>query len=368
MLKIVLWTLAGVVVLDVVIAVVFAACAAGYRYRGLRQLRHLEAMWHAEPQHTSSYPWAGRRVRRRRVIAPVVLGTVILAGTAMANEGARDVVGSALDTLATHLGIGPDRQTVVAAPVSENAAGALHDHRQRGELERSNPGVVQRTHAQAQAAPTDPPLDDATTTDQAGVAPTGGPSMLTATPTSASTIELAWSNTAGESAYRVERSSNGERAGWAPVTTLGQNVTGFTDSALSAATTYFYRVVAVRDGVDSVPSAVASATTILDPPATPTLTAQALSSSEIALSWGDVATETGYRIERSDDGGTGWITVGTAGQDVTSFTDAGLNPGTGYAYRVIAINAGGESVPSTPAFTTSMTVVDPGTPVEPSAS
>ena len=191
--------------------------------------------------------------------------------------------------------------------------------------------------------------------------------MLTATPTSASTIELAWSNTAGESAYRVERSSNGERAGWAPVTTMGQNVTGFTDSALSAATTYFYRVVAVRDGWTRClrrsprprPSSIRLRRRLL--------TAQALSSSEIALSWGDVATETGYRIERSDDGGTGWITIGTAGQDVTSFTDAGLNPGAGYAYRVIAITAGGESVPSTPAFTTT-TPADAGTPVEPSAS
>ena len=205
-----MWTLAGIVMLDIVIAGVFAACAAGYRYRGLRQLRHLEAMWHGEPQHASSYPWAGRRVRRRRVIAPVLLGTVILAGTAMANEGARDVVGSALDTLATRLGIGPDRQvTVVAEPVSEGAAGPLREHSQSGVPERSNPGVVQRTHAQSQPAQTGPPFDDPTTTDQAGVAPTGGPSMLTATPTSASTIELAWSNTAGESAYRVERSTNG---------------------------------------------------------------------------------------------------------------------------------------------------------------
>ena len=110
-------------------------------------------------------------------------------------------------------------------------------------------------------------------------------------------------------------------------------------------------MIAVRDGVDSLPSAVASATTILDPPATPPLSVQA-HSTEIDLTWTDVATETGYRIERSDDGGTGWATVGTAGQDVTSFTDAGLTPGTGYAYRVIALNAGGESVPSTPAFTT----------------
>jgi hypothetical protein len=366
-LRIVLWTLAGLVALDVVIAGVFAACAAGYRYRGLRQLRHLEAMWHAEPQHASSYPWVGRRVRRRRVIAPVVLATMVVAGTAMANPG--DVVGSALNTLATRLGIGPDRQvTVVAAPVSKDAAGPLREHRQGSVPERSNPGADQRAHAQSQSTPTDPPLDDPTTTDQVGVAPTGGPSMLTATPTSASSIELAWSNTAGESAYRVERSTNGGGASWAPVTITGQNVTGFRDSALSAATTYFYRVIAIRDGVDSVPSAVASATTIVDPPATPALlTAQALSSSEIALSWGDVATETGYRIERSDDGGTGWITIGTAGQDVTSFTDTGLVPGTGYAYRVIAINAGGESVPSTPAFTTT-NPADAGTPIEPSAS
>ena len=144
-------------------------------------------------------------------------------------------------------------------------------------------------------------------------------------------------------------------------------MTGITDSALSAATTYFYRVIAVRDGVDSVPSAVASATTILDPPATPPSLSVQAHSTEIALMWTDVATETGYRIERSDDGGTGWVTVGTAGQDVTSFTDAGLTPGTGYAYRVIAVNAGGESIPSTPAFTTT-TIADAGTPVEPSAS
>lgn len=365
-----MWTLAGLVVLDVVIAGVFAACAAGYRYRGLRQLRHLEAMWHAEPHPASSYPWVGRRVRRRRVIAPVVLATMVVAGTAMANPG--DVVGSALNTLATHLGIGPDRQiTAEAAPVSEDASAPLREHRQGSVPEPSNPGADQRAHAQSQSTPTDPPLDDPTTTDQAGVAPTGGPSMLTATPLSASSIELAWSNTAGESSYRLERSTEGGASGWTQVTIIGQNVTGFTDSALSAATTYFYRVIAVRGGVDSVPSAVASATTTLDPPAMPfSLFAQASSASEIVLTWSDVATETGYRIERSDDGGTGWATIGTAGEDVTSFTDTGLAPGTGYAYRVIAINAGGESVPSTPAFTTTISA-DAGTPVapvEPSAS
>ena len=80
-------------------------------------------------------------VRRRRVIAPVVLASVILAGTAMANQEARHVVGSALNSLASRLGIGPDRQvTVVAAPVSEDAAGPLREHSQVGDPEELEPG------------------------------------------------------------------------------------------------------------------------------------------------------------------------------------------------------------------------------------
>ena len=118
----------------------------------------------------------------------------------------------------------------MAEPVSEDAAGPLREHSQSGVPERSNPGAINAPMRNRSRRRRIPPFDDPTTTDQAGVAPTGGPSMLTATPTSASTIELAWSNTAGESAYRVERSTNGGGSGWVQVTTIGQNVTGFTDS------------------------------------------------------------------------------------------------------------------------------------------
>ena len=83
------------------------------------------------------------------------------------------------------------------------------------------------------------------------------------------------------------------------------------------------------------------------PPGAPAnLTATAVSTSRIDLSWNDVATETGYRVERSANGTSGWAQVGTTGQNVTSYADTGLSSATTYFYRVIATNAGGDSPPS----------------------
>jgi hypothetical protein len=62
--------------------------------------------------------------------------------------------------------------------------------------------------------------------------------------------------------------------------------------------------------------------------------------------WTDIDGELGYRIERSADGLTGWVGIGTTGQDVTAFTDSGLTAATTYSYRVIAVGADGESPPS----------------------
>ena len=71
--------------------------------------------------------------------------------------------------------------------------------------------------------------------------------------------------------------------------------------------------------------------------------------------------ETGYRIERSADGTSGWTTIATTGQDVTTYTDAGLSSGTTYFYRLFAVNVGGESPPSNESSATTATdqVQDP---------
>lgn len=74
------------------------------------------------------------------------------------------------------------------------------------------------------------------------------------------------------------------------------------------------------------------------PPAAPTnLTASAISSSEIDLSWQDNSSdETGFQIERSTDG-TNFTPIAVVGPNVTSYANKVLNPGTLYYYKVNAI-------------------------------
>jgi large repetitive protein len=105
---------------------------------------------------------------------------------------------------------------------------------------------------------------------------------------------------------------------------------------------------------DSPPSQVVSATTAIDPPSAPSITTVISSSSQIDLSWNDVATATGYRVERSSDGATGWAPVATLGQDGTTYSDTGLSAGTTYSYRVFATNAAGDSPPSQVVSATTM--------------
>jgi subtilisin family serine protease len=98
------------------------------------------------------------------------------------------------------------------------------------------------------------------------------------------------------------------------------------------------------------------------PPETATgLTGTAVSSSEIDLSWTDVSGETGYKVQRSADGTSGWTQIGTTGQDVATYADTGLAAETTFFYRVLATNTGGDSAPSTVASATTKADASPPT-------
>lgn len=86
------------------------------------------------------------------------------------------------------------------------------------------------------------------------------------------------------------------------------------------------------------------------PPAPTSLAASAPNASQISLTWSASSGATGYQVQRSPDGGTGWMQVGTS--STTSFTDSGLIPSTTYFYRVLATNPPGLSGPSNVASAT----------------
>ena len=81
------------------------------------------------------------------------------------------------------------------------------------------------------------------------------------------------------------------------------------------------------------------------PPATTNVVAEAISATEVTISWTAVPVTQTYFVQRSPDN-SAWTNAGTATPPDTSFTDSGLTADTGYVYRVFVFNAGGLSAAS----------------------
>jgi len=187
------------------------------------------------------------------------------------------------------------------------------------------------------------------------VAPTT-PAGVTAVASSPSSINVSWTASADNVAvrgYAVYRDGAGS-----PLLPLLGTVTTFQDTGLSPNTTHSYRVAAYDEaGNFSAQSSPASATTPAPdttPPSNPTgLTASAISSAQINLSWtssSDNVGVTGYRVFR--DGAL----VATLG-DVISYQNTGLTANTAYAYYVVAFDAAGNT--SGPSATANATTLAP---------
>jgi hypothetical protein len=176
------------------------------------------------------------------------------------------------------------------------------------------------------------------------------PTNLTAV-ASGNLVHLQWAdNATKETSYLVQRSSDGGVT-WADLATLPVDSISDEDGSVTAGSSYSYRVQAIGSGVISDFSNIATVT--IRPDAPSGLTATAVSSSRIDLSWNDVAGETGFKVDRSADG-VNWSQVATTAQNVTTYQDLGLNASTSYSYRVRAMNAGGDSDTSNVAVATTL--------------
>jgi phosphatidylserine/phosphatidylglycerophosphate/cardiolipin synthase-like enzyme len=93
------------------------------------------------------------------------------------------------------------------------------------------------------------------------------------------------------------------------------------------------------------------------PPAPTGLAGTAVTTAEVDLTWNDVDGEEGYKIERKLSSSSTWAQIGTTAPNDTTFSDvnSGLQPATGYNYRVRAYTTAGNSP-----YSNTITVTTPG--------
>jgi hypothetical protein len=169
------------------------------------------------------------------------------------------------------------------------------------------------------------------------------PSGLVVSSATANSVTLGWAdNATNETGYQIERAQGGGSFG--TLASLGINATSHVDPTVSPTTMYSYRVRAVNAVGPSGYSNTVSVTTPGVPPSPPSsLSATAVSTSQINLAWTDgSANETGFKIERSQYG-TKFVQIAAVGANATTYANTGLANNRVYYYRVRATNLNGDS-------------------------
>jgi hypothetical protein len=164
------------------------------------------------------------------------------------------------------------------------------------------------------------------------------PTNLEATSISESQIKLTWTdNSTNETGFKIYRKKGS--GSWILLATKGVDAvshTNWTAAGNTTTTTYSYYIQACNGNGCSPKTNWAIV------PHMPTeLTATAVRSGRIALTWADNSTnETGFQIYRKlgtcESSMTFWERIKTTAPNITSYVNTGLTSGTTYSYRVRA--------------------------------
>ena len=149
-------------------------------------------------------------------------------------------------------------------------------------------------------------------------------------------IETSWQAVNGATYYRLSRSESTDTDTYTEIY-AGANI-NYTDSQVTAGTTYYYTLQACLNSDASscsAQSADSNATASLIVPAVPAAPVVTLqSTSTIDISWQTVSDATLYRLFRSVSANSGFTPIETTAN--TSFTDSQLTAGTTYYYTIAA--------------------------------
>lgn len=168
------------------------------------------------------------------------------------------------------------------------------------------------------------------------------PLNLRATLVSDQRMDLAWDDTStGETNFELEKAVSG--GGFSQIAQPAANATSYSDSSVTAETSYQYRVRAVNSAGNSGWSNTLTVATA--PPVATNLTATALTARSVRVAWTDNSVaETGFEVERgAGSPGTGFSSVATQPANSTSYVDSAVLPDRTYSYRVRVAGAGGKS-------------------------
>lgn len=174
------------------------------------------------------------------------------------------------------------------------------------------------------------------------VSAANGVIMQTRTSTGATAVSTAGPALAAPYWVKLVRAGN-VFTGYSSPDGMNWTLIGTTTIAMTGPILVGLPTTAANDGI--LAAATIDSVTLTALPAVPSgLVATATSSTSVNLTWNRGSTnDSGFVIQRSSDGVSGWTQIGTTAAGVTSFNDINVTAGSTWSYQVYATNSSGNS-------------------------
>ncbi|MBU1076012.1 MAG: glycoside hydrolase family 125 protein [Spirochaetes bacterium] len=190
------------------------------------------------------------------------------------------------------------------------------------------------------------------------------PAWVSAIPVSEYQINLLWNDVSNETSYTLFRNLSNSTDTAVNTAGVSYNITNYSDTTLVSNTKYFFWLKAYNSLGSSGFSAVISNTTLpLSPPVIPQwISAEAVSPSQINLTWKDTSNETNYKLFSCTSNNTNSAVLrASISMNITNYNDLSLIPGTAYFYWLKTWNSLGSSGFSAVTTATTLPLVEDGT-------
>jgi hypothetical protein len=186
------------------------------------------------------------------------------------------------------------------------------------------------------------PSSNANATTAAAVVP-NAPSNVFVNPAFATnaSLRVAWEDNSGnETGFEIDRRIADDQlqyGSWSNIATVGANTTSYTNTGLTEASLYDYRVRAVNATGNSAYGTGNTTFGWTNPNAPSNFTVTSSTSSSVSLSWTDNSTRnTSYLLQYKLSGNSFWTNATSPGANATSATISGLTPDRTYNFRIAA--------------------------------